>query len=245
MTGDKSRLKDVNAFNGGSVKFDNNYGAKIVGKGSVSLNNGKIQSSNVLYVDGLKHSLLSVSQLCKEGNHVVFTNKGSIIKSIQTEKQVGQGKRTSDNLYILAEKSSEECMLSQEDESKLWHKRLGHKCDNNLSKLNKKEGVRDLPQLKRLREAVCASCQKGKQAIRVYKVKEHHANKTLELVHTDLCGPMRNKATGGEYYMMLFIDDFTRLTCVNFLKKKDETVDCFRRYRKQMENSIGRRIKSI
>ena len=61
MTGDKTKLNNLNNFNGGSVKFDNNGDAKIVGKGHVSLNGGKILCDNVLYVDGLKHNLLSVS----------------------------------------------------------------------------------------------------------------------------------------------------------------------------------------
>lgn len=49
MTGDKSRLQNVNTFNGGSVRFGNNDGAKIVGKGSLSLNEGKIRCNNIFY----------------------------------------------------------------------------------------------------------------------------------------------------------------------------------------------------
>ena len=61
MTGDKTKLNNLNNFNGGSVKFGNNDDAKIMEKGHVSLNSGKILCDNVLYVDGLKHNLLSVS----------------------------------------------------------------------------------------------------------------------------------------------------------------------------------------
>ena len=106
MTGDKSKLSNMKTFNGGSVKFGNNDGDKIIGKDSVSLNDGRIKCDNVLYVDGLKHNLLSVRQLCKEGHNVVFSNKDCVIRSIKTGKQIGQGKRTSNNMYVLAEKNT-------------------------------------------------------------------------------------------------------------------------------------------
>ena len=79
MTGDKTKLNNMNNFNGGSVKFGNNDDAKIVRKGHVSLNGSKILCENVFYVDGLKHNLLSVSQLCKDGHNVVFLDKGCVI----------------------------------------------------------------------------------------------------------------------------------------------------------------------
>ena len=86
MTGDKTKLNNMNNFNDGSVKFGNNDDAKIVGKGHVSLNGGKILCDNVLYVDGLKHNLLSVSQLCKDGHNVIFSYKGYVIRNIEIEK---------------------------------------------------------------------------------------------------------------------------------------------------------------
>ena len=42
MTGDKTKLSNMNNFNGGLVKFGNNDDAKIMEKGHVSLNGGKI-----------------------------------------------------------------------------------------------------------------------------------------------------------------------------------------------------------
>ena len=103
MTGDKTKLSNLKNFNGGSVKFGNNVNAKIVGKGHVILNGGKISCDNVLYVDGLKHDLLSVSQLCKDGHKVTFSEKGCIIRSVETGKLIGTGKRNSYNLYVLSE----------------------------------------------------------------------------------------------------------------------------------------------
>ena len=135
MTGDKTKLNNMNNFNGGSVKFGNNDDAKVVEKGHVNLNGGKILCDNVLYFDGLKHNLLSVSQLCKDGHNVIFLKKGCIIKSIKIGKQISKGKRTSYNLYVLDKQNSDECLLTRNDEAKLWHKRLDHICNKNLAKL--------------------------------------------------------------------------------------------------------------
>ena len=78
-----------------------------------------------------------------------------------------------------------------------------------------------------------------------HKLKEFYSERPLELIHTDLCGPMRTQAINGEYYLMLFIDDFTRMTWVLFLKKKDETLECLKNFRREIENFIGKKIKSI
>ena len=148
-------------------------------------------------------------------------------------------------MYVLDEQNSDECLLTRNDEAKLWHKRLGHICNKNLAKLCNWNGVRDVPDVKRLRDEVCDSCQKGKQTVVHHNLKEFHSERPLELIHTDLCGPMRTQATNGEYYFMLFIDDFTRMTWVSFLKKKDETLECLKIFRREIENFIGKRIRSI
>ena len=92
MTGDKTQLNNLNNLNGGTVKFGNNDDAQIVGKGCVSLNGGKILCNNVLYIDVLKHNLLSVSQLCKEGNNVIFSNKGCVVRNIEIGKEIRKEK---------------------------------------------------------------------------------------------------------------------------------------------------------
>ena len=102
-------MSNLKNFNDGSVKFGNNVNAKIMRKGHVILNGGKISCDNVLYVDGLKHDLLSVSQLCKDGHKVTFSEKGCIIRSVETGKLIGTGKRNSYNLYVLSEQSSNVC----------------------------------------------------------------------------------------------------------------------------------------
>jgi hypothetical protein len=67
----------------------------------------------------------------------------------------------------------------------------------------------------------------------------------LELVHTDLCGPMQIKSLGGSYYFLTFIDDYNRKTWVYFLAKKYETFDKFREFKAMVEKQSGHQIKVL
>ena len=61
MFGDKSKFLTLREHRSGNVTFGNDAPGKIRGKGIVSLNNGKGKAQDILFVDGLKHNLLSVS----------------------------------------------------------------------------------------------------------------------------------------------------------------------------------------
>ena len=80
MTCDKEKLHPYNALEKDkSVSFGNNTPTVIKGKGSVFLKE-KVKAGNVMYVDGLKHNLLTVSQMCDQGNEVVFLSNGCVVR---------------------------------------------------------------------------------------------------------------------------------------------------------------------
>ena len=101
MTGDKEKLQSYSALEKErKVSFGNDTLALIKGKGSVILKE-KVKAGNVMYVDGLKHNLLSVSQMCDQGNEVIFRSNGCIVRELDTGETVIKGIRTPNNLYIL------------------------------------------------------------------------------------------------------------------------------------------------
>ena len=57
----------------------------------------------------------------------------------------------------------------------------------------------------------------------------------LELIHTDVCGPMQTRSLGGAYYFLLFIDDCTRDTWVYFLRRKSDVFEYFKEFRNMVE----------
>ena len=101
MTGDREKLHSYNALEKEkSVSFGNDTPAIIEGKGFVFLKE-KVKARNVMYVDGLKHNLLSVSQMCDQGNEVVFRSNGCVVHELDTGETMIKGTRNPSNLYIL------------------------------------------------------------------------------------------------------------------------------------------------
>ena len=71
IIGDKNKFTTLSPKDGRNVTFGDNSKGKIIGIGKI----GKVSSfivEDVLLVDGLKHNLLSISQLCNKGYNVIF-----------------------------------------------------------------------------------------------------------------------------------------------------------------------------
>lgn len=73
---DKSKFITLKRVNGGIIRFGDNASTRISRRGSLSLDNGRTRIQNVLYVEGLKHNILSVSQLCDQWNILTFHVEG-------------------------------------------------------------------------------------------------------------------------------------------------------------------------
>lgn len=78
MTGDKAMFVNLTSHNGGDVTFGDNNKGKVVGIGNVV--NKSLSISDVLYVKGLKHNLLSISQLCDKGYDIKFEADRCIVR---------------------------------------------------------------------------------------------------------------------------------------------------------------------
>eukprot|EP00253_Pinus_taeda_P003486 PITA_03486 len=160
MTGDKEKLQSYTALEREKkVSFGNDTPAFIKGKGSAQLKK-KVKAGNVMYVDGLKHNLLSVSQMCDQGTEVIFRSNVCIVRELDTGKIVIKGTRTPNNLYIFKE-GEQQCFLSKNDEHWLWHRRLGHLSFSQIRKACKYQAVRGLPDIRILDNTICKSCQFG------------------------------------------------------------------------------------
>ena len=71
------------------------------------------------------------------------------------------------------------------------------------------------------------------------------ASKKLELVHTDVCGPMRTPSLENSKYFILFIDDYSRMTWVYFLKERSEVFKIFNTFKSHVEKESGHQIKCV
>ena len=153
MTGDRGNFVSLSKKEG-NVSFGSGS-SRIAGKGTITLINGKGKAQDALLVDGLKHNLLSASQICDQGHKVVFSTKDCEIRNSASGKLVAKGVRTPDNIYVLNKIQENKCYLSQADESWLWHKRLGHTSFKNLVNISKIKAIQDIPRLSKPKQAVC------------------------------------------------------------------------------------------
>ena len=67
----------------------------------------------------------------------------------------------------------------------------------------------------------------------------------LELVHSDLCGPMKTKTLGGALYIVTFIDDCSRKLWFYVLKTKDQVLGVFKQFQASVERETGKKVKCI
>eukprot|EP00253_Pinus_taeda_P014281 PITA_14281 len=244
MIGDKEKLESYTALEKEKkFSFGNDTPATIKGKGIAQLKED-VKAGNVLYVDGLKHNLLSVSQMSDNGTEVIFRSDGCSVHDLDIGRTVIKGKRTPNNLYIF-EEGEQQCYLSKNDEHWLWHRRLGHQSFSQIRKACKYQAVRGLPDIKIPDKTICKSCQFGKQTRINFPEKEGSANRPLELVRTDVCGPFRTRSPRGKEYLILFIDDYSRMVWLGLMKHKDEAFEKFKSFKALVENESDYKIKCL
>ena len=93
--------------------------------------------------------------------------------------------------------------------------------------------VKGLPKLKFEKNRVCEACQKGKETKVSFKPKNViSTERPLEMLHMDLFGPSRNMILGGNLYVLVIVDDFSRYTWTLFLAAKNDTFHAFKRLAK-------------
>ncbi|GLU01767.1 hypothetical protein SLE2022_190530 [Rubroshorea leprosula] len=94
--------------------------------------------------------------------------------------------------------------------SSLWHKRFGHYNYTSLKEMHSKNMVIDMPVVNE-DSGVCGVCQLGKQARLPFPNKVSRAVEKLQLIHSDICVPMKVSSLNESKYFLIFIDDFSRM----------------------------------
>ncbi|GJU05782.1 retrotransposon protein, putative, ty1-copia subclass [Tanacetum coccineum] len=85
----------------------------------------------------------------------------------------------------------------------------------------------------------------GKMARKPYTHQVERAKDLLGLIHTDVCGPFKIMSRQGASYFVTFTDDFSRYGYVYLLKHKHEVFETFKVFQKEVENQLGKTIKSL
>ncbi|KAK2981445.1 hypothetical protein RJ640_001959 [Escallonia rubra] len=230
-----------------NITFGDMSKIPVKGKGKIliKLKNGGHQFiSNVYYVPEMKANILSVGQLLEKGYDIHMKDKCLYLRddrgSLIARVPMSSNRMFLMNIHHDAPKCLKACFDNQ---SWLWHLRLGHLNFGGLKLLSTKNMVKGLPSIDQP-DQLCEACLVGKQHRHSFpKESISRAKATLELIHTDVCGPIDPASLGKNIYFLLFIDDYSRKTWVYFLKQKSEVFSTFKRFKALVEKQSGYQIK--
>jgi hypothetical protein len=91
-------------------------------------------------------------------------------------------------------------------------------------------------------DSVCRGCALGKNTQKPYPLSNRKSIGILDLIHSNLCGPMTSPSMNDCIYYIIFIDGCSRKTWIYFLKTKDESFSRFQDFKNLVENQTGRHI---
>ncbi|GJY19510.1 putative ribonuclease H-like domain-containing protein, partial [Tanacetum coccineum] len=246
---------DFEECKGGFVTFGGSKGY-ITGKGRIRV--GNLEFDSVSFVKELGHfNLFSILQICDKQHTVLFTETECLVVSpnfkMPDENQILLKVPRQHNMYSFDMKTPAPtkdyaCLITKatSDESKLWHRSLGHINFKNLNKLVKGNLVRGLPSNVFRNDHTCVACQKGKQHKASCKAKlERTITEPLHTLHMDLFLPTSVKSINHASYCLVITDDCTKFSWVFFLHTKDETSGILQNFIRQIENQLNHKVKII
>ena len=225
-----------------------------IGKGNLNIilydENGEkvpITFTNVMLVPKLKNRLISISQLTDQDAEVTFKKKQCTLK--YGERTFIFGHKVG-KLYGLSNVGFASCNFSASDSGtslSIWHQRFAHLNQQDLKRLASSGMVEGMSIVDSdPSNAKCEGCLLGKQCRNPFpKKSSSKTTEVLELIHSDVCGPMSVPSLGGSTYFVSFIDDFSRHCWVYVIKRKSEAFDKFKEFKALTENQTGKRVKRI
>nr|GEW24151.1 retrotransposon-related protein [Tanacetum cinerariifolium] len=152
----------------------------------------------VYYVEGLNHNLFSVGQFCDADLEVAFRKSTCFVRDLQSNDLLTSNRGS--NLYTISLQESTSstplCLMAKASPTQawLWHRRLSHLNFDYINLLSTKDDVIGLPKLKYVKDQLCSSCEVSKAKRSSFQSKAVLSLKgRLNLLHMDLCGPMRDE----------------------------------------------------
>jgi len=188
---------------------------KVAGCGTVSFQRESLLSMNlskVLYVMGLKKNLVSISTIEKKGYEILF-HDGQVLlftrgSSITLAKVIGT---RHERLYKFFFQPVRALIHSKSDSSDLceiWHRRMAHLHHGDLRVL--REMVMRVPDFSSEHHEFFKGCALGKYTKTYFSSSDSREAGIVDLIHSDVCGPMSLASLTGSLYYVVFNDDFSR-----------------------------------
>ncbi|WJX18783.1 hypothetical protein P8452_08547 [Trifolium repens] len=249
MTGRKDWFVNLTSTQNNNVRFadDSTVAVKGVGDVSIKRKDGKLSLiSNVLYIPGMKCNLLSIGQLLEKDYKIVMEKK--LLNVFDTKGNLLLKAPMSKNITFKVELKvlNHKCLMTASNKEEwIWHYRMGHLNFKDLSSMHQKNMVTGLPRI-HIPEEICEECVKSKQHRGNFsKDAVSKTKSTLEVVYSDMCGPMQVDSYGGNKYFVSFIDDFSRKMWTYLISKKSEVLGVFKKFKLIVERQCGNKLKTL
>lgn len=253
MTRDRDAITNYQRFQKPEkVSLGDGHALDAVGKGRVTLSmllrDGESKEEilmDVLHVPDLRCNLFSVRSAVAKGKEIKFGGNECTIHDKEGDlRAIGilDGK-----LYKLKCKIGEYASVSTLSTNlDLWHNRLGHMSEQRMKFMMEKKMVQGMMFQKTDTVKLCDGCIGGKTAKKKFKsVEEKRSSRKLELIHSDVCGPMQTGSHGGKKYFVSFTDDFTKCCTIYFMTHKSEVLDKFKEFEAAVTTETGLKIGGL
>lgn len=211
----------------------------------------RVNIAKVLFIPDLSVNLLSLRKMEESGLKVVFYNGTVIVEDAGQIVAVG---KQSGRLYCMdfdfkpQQQNSKAMVTGQVDKQVgLWHLRYGHLGNDNLLKLVKKNLVSGMQIDGAGHERLlCEPCISGKLTRQPFPARQQkHSGRPLEIVHSDVCGPIDPVSWDGNRYFVSFTDDYTHLSVVYLLRSKSEVLERLREYEAMAKAHFGTKMSRL
>ncbi|GJZ71539.1 retrotransposon protein, putative, ty1-copia subclass [Tanacetum coccineum] len=222
-----------------------------IGNFDLSLPSGLvIVLNNCHYAPSITRGVISVSRLYEDGfinrfvNNTIQVSRNNMVyfsaipRDGIFEIDLSNSYANESSIYTVSNKRAKLDL----DSALLWHCRLGHISKKRIEKLQH-DGLLNSTDLRAFEK--CVPCMSGKMARKPYTHQVERAKDLLGLIHTDVCGPFKITSRQGANYFVTFTDDFSRYGYVYLLKHKHEVFETFKVFQKEVENQLGKTIKSL
>lgn len=229
----------------GIAKKNQNMKSEEVG----SVNGDNCVLKNVLYIPELSKNLLSVNAITENGGEVTFTKNSVLIT--KDNEEILQGVKQKNGLFLVklcSEEKKEEAMLGDEKIQLVeeWHRKLGHLGKTNMKKLLKlSTGINITEKECENLNKVCEVCMQAKQTRLPFENSRKLASRPLEIIYTDVCGPIEPNTWDNKKYILTFIDDYTHYTMVYLLTGKYEVVSFVKQYIMEVEAYLNFKVSKL
>jgi hypothetical protein len=250
MTAVREHLTDLTQCGDAEVVLGDDREVKVAGCGTVSFRRESLPPMTlieVLYVPNLKKNLVLVSTIEEKGYEVLFRDGQVLLfprgSSITSAKVIGTKHERLYKFLFQPVRALIHSTSSNSDLCEIWHRRMAHLHHGALRVL--REIVTGVPDFSSEHHELCKGCTLGKYTKTSFPSSDSRAARILDLIHSDVCGPMSSASLTGSLYYVVFIDDFSRKSWIFFMKTKGQVFSQFQEFKALVENQTGKKIRVL